>query len=549
MPTARLPIDAAHRAATADAHPMGAVTGLQTALDAKATVAATDNGGIILAPVRQPTLAVEAVFPRGAQYYRVVWGDGQTAYAIDKAKRVRKTVDGGITWTLVSSYNTPVVELGYNAAFLKLASGALIAVSNQSPLHILRSADDGATWSDVYTMSANKTVLGPQSWCQDATTGYIYLGEYTLTATETVINVLRSTDDGATWSVFQTFDGPGSTGALKMKHIHGVQYDSVDARVWLSAGDGTYPGAGIYRMNDGGTAFEAVVQSDVVYPVALMFFPTYIAWGADSGDDQTIYRMARSEVGSASPEYTGIYRMNSTSWGTCRASSDGSAWLCLTSNEDPAGTDRLDSAAHVYHVSDNGARVVEVGCVPATADAYARIVPVGSAEVHTTTLWMAGIGFDGAVTDFQMRAAVCRGAAPLLADGRHVPPRVFAWQTFNAPQTALDASQTLAFAGLRAPMNATKLYVFDAGIYIHSGSGSARFGLYRSDTSSTFSTVSKASGAGGNGLRTGNERLDASDYVAVYTVPAGTSIEARLIEYGGAASVVASGYVTLGWGF
>lgn len=36
MPTARLPIDAAHRAATADAHAIGAVTGLQAALDAGA---------------------------------------------------------------------------------------------------------------------------------------------------------------------------------------------------------------------------------------------------------------------------------------------------------------------------------------------------------------------------------------------------------------------------------------------------------------------------------------------------------------------------------
>lgn len=39
MPTARLPIDAAHRAATSDAHAIGAVTGLADALAAKAALA------------------------------------------------------------------------------------------------------------------------------------------------------------------------------------------------------------------------------------------------------------------------------------------------------------------------------------------------------------------------------------------------------------------------------------------------------------------------------------------------------------------------------
>jgi hypothetical protein len=65
MPTARLPIDAAHRAASSDAHAIGAVTGLTAALAGKAAVAhetaLTGVHGIVLANGQSVGLGPDAL--------------------------------------------------------------------------------------------------------------------------------------------------------------------------------------------------------------------------------------------------------------------------------------------------------------------------------------------------------------------------------------------------------------------------------------------------------------------------------------------------------
>lgn len=524
------------------------VPGLTSALAAKVDEGPSDAYGVpSLSMLRNPVLAVESIWPRGTTDYRIVWAQGATAYAVDRSLRIRKSTDGGRTWALVSAYNTPSREMGYKGAFLKLANGNLIAISNEAPCRIFRSTDDGANWTAVYTFRNNNVVpLTSQSWCQDEATGYIYAGEYTTDSSQTEIRVIRSTDNGATWETFKTFNGPGTAAADRIKHVHACQYDPVSQRVYITAGDGTLPGAGIYRVNAGGTDVEPVLIDDDKYPVAMMFFPTHIAWGADSGADVNMYRMARTEIGQPSPAVEAVFRMSSTSWGTCRCSTDGSEWLCMTSNETPSAQTPIDKSVHVYHVTANGATVREVGCIPATNDAFAHLMPVGSANVHDATLWLASRGFDGGNSEFFLRCNLAKGTAPLITN-RPLPPRVLAWQTVSVPRTTVAASGTVNIATLYVPNYVRTLYIFDAAVHKYAGSGSARVALVRMDNSTTITSVSVAS-VGGNGLRIANERLDGAEFVTSVTLTGTTLVEVRLLEYGGASSVEASGYVTFGWG-
>ena len=108
--------------------------------------------------------------------------------------------------------------------------------------------------------SSSTTPLGVQSIAVDQNTGYVYWGEYSTDASKGTINVWRSTDDGATWTVFHAFDSTldGGSGAGHIRHVHGVQWDPISERIWVTVGD-SEDDAGIYRVNSGGTDLEAVV--------------------------------------------------------------------------------------------------------------------------------------------------------------------------------------------------------------------------------------------------------------------------------------------------
>jgi hypothetical protein len=72
--------------------------------------------------------------------------------------------------------------------------------------NLLRSTDDGATWASVLTMPGPniKRLLGPQSVAQDPVTNYLYLVEYTTVVASTTADIWRSADNGATWAVWKS---------------------------------------------------------------------------------------------------------------------------------------------------------------------------------------------------------------------------------------------------------------------------------------------------------------------------------------------------------
>ena len=116
MSTARLPIDAAHRAASSDAHAIGAVTGLTDALAGKAAVAhetaLTDVHGIVRKGAGSASIGI------GTQAARLVTSDGTIAIGSYSAYQVEDKVATAVGHrALFSSKGNLNSAFGYDALY------------------------------------------------------------------------------------------------------------------------------------------------------------------------------------------------------------------------------------------------------------------------------------------------------------------------------------------------------------------------------------------------------------------------------------------------
>lgn len=360
------------------------------------------EGGAFLKPVRVPMVVTERAWPDRYVDYRILWTEnaGQTLYGWSSHDyRLRKSTDGGSTWTrkgLTVSWGAPG-----GVGFLKTAAGTLLVQRSSNTAEIFRSTDDGETWTSVFTGAiAGQIPMGVMSWAIDPTTGYIYYGEYQSAndATATVINVYRSTDDGATWAVFYAFPARASGDPNAVRHVHSVQWDHVAERIVVMTGDSD-AAAGMYRVNAAGDGLEPLLLnrdipaiSNGARAIGIIPFADYLAWTCDSTPTPYLMRMHRSEIGKANPVVEKVYRLNSCGWFTCRASDDGSRWVFSSSQEQPG---RLDPNVHLYAVEDQGATVYEVGALPpGPVSSIPALSPIGAPEIHGDTFFLQAHGFN-----------------------------------------------------------------------------------------------------------------------------------------------------------
>lgn len=219
MPTARLPIDAAHRAASSDAHAIGAVTGLTDALATKVSESA-------YAPGR------DVVSGWGCDIIQTDLGHGFLAYDPSSGNMVANlartaggrtigtSADSGATWTALSAPSA--VNSTGNLWFT--ASGTWFAGVNDGTL--CRSTDSGATWSPVLTVGGG--FLG-QGFAEESD-GTLWVAEYLNDA-----RVWRSTDDGVTWTQVYDFENVSGSDGTVIDHVHGIA--ALTSGVWVFTGD------------------------------------------------------------------------------------------------------------------------------------------------------------------------------------------------------------------------------------------------------------------------------------------------------------------------
>ena len=366
--------------------------------------------------LRRPTLAVDKMFPNARHDHQIVWVDEseKIAYAISQDDRLYKS-----TWTaegneaLQFTVNRSGAAVGTRWApdgvFLRLPDGTLLmetTIGIGGLTRLVRSTDDGLTWTTVWTSPGDgKRFLGPQSVARDEKTGHLYLCEYTSETSGTTVAIYRSTDNGATWPVWVSRARSEQTTTGYLRHFHSCRYDPISERMYFTAGDNQVD-AGIYRVNAAGDNIEAVLKnSDVsaqfgvsspARAVDLMFFPDYIAWASDgSGGNQNH-----------------IYRMSRASIGTGSpvveriAATDNTGWYAVRAAEDGSAwvvsTSTETSTSYPYNPDSGVVHLYAVTNNGAQVDDLAAVEMGGNPVGFASLSGMGGESGDGGT--FWLRA-------------------------------------------------------------------------------------------------------------------------------------------------
>ena len=176
---------------------------------------------------------------------------------------IKKTIDGGLTWTTV----TPAAGMGtstvYDMAFFAADTGIAVATNNQA----FRTTDNGATWTAVVTPGTVYSVAVAGSNIAVAVANG---------------NIIRSTDRGLTWNTI-------STTATGLQGVH--FYDATHGMITGSNGAVLY-------TSDAGLTWTTVqtLLSQKLYDVQMTGINTAVAVGADGTAisidlDQTFHRL------------------------------------------------------------------------------------------------------------------------------------------------------------------------------------------------------------------------------------------------------------------
>jgi hypothetical protein len=529
---------------------------------------ASKSDGQNIKNLRRPVLTVDSMFPNARTDHQILWVDEALgrAYALgaDGGLRLQTWTAGGASQDIGAftaspkSFPASTQTWAFHGLFFRTAAGALLMEQQDAGVTTLQrstSASDGAAWTTVYTAPGDVIPLGPTALAQDAVTGYLYFVEYSSGTSLTTINIMRSTDDGVTWTIWKSMPKAASGGGGSIRHWHGTRYDSISQRVYFCAGDQNDI-AGIYRVNAGGTDIEPIVlnnqiaaQFGMVAParcIDIMFFPDYIAWGNDGGGGQNyIYRMARTQLGQPNPVVEQVAAIDNTSWWAQKVRTDGSMWVCSSSSEVGGSLPVEDKGvAHLYAVGNNGATVDEVAAV-----SMEGIYGAGSLSCLSSTgsggdvFWLRAHAYQEfpykTASAFQFRAKIGYGAVPLVKP-RNNRPAVYVSQTRDTVMD-LTASQTRTFGHTRVPYT-KNLYILDMGVKTITGTAnSVTLQVYNVTTSTVVHTLTASTQSWRHGFSATQE------YAYKYLLATSDQIEFRVVETLGAPATV-SAYIVFGFG-
>jgi hypothetical protein len=115
----------------------------------------------------------------------------------------------------------------------------------------------------------------PLNLCED-TDGNLYFGEYFHNAEREPVHVYRSADQGDTWSIVYSFP------AGSIRHIHGIHADPYTGALWVTTGD--LEGECIIGYTtDQFATFNTVFRGGQEYRACnLLFFKDKVVYGTDS---------------------------------------------------------------------------------------------------------------------------------------------------------------------------------------------------------------------------------------------------------------------------
>ena len=252
-----------------------------------------------------------------------------------------------------------------------------------------------------------------------------------------------------------------------------------------------------------------------------------------------IMRMARTEIGKASPVVERLYKANATLWFAQKASQDGSRWLMSASQESPSL--RLDSAAHIYAIEDQGDVVTEVAAVGANSGNFAMVYPLGgSAPTGGGDAVWFGIQ-EGVNTYTTWEAKVARAGGSALHQADPIP-YVTGLQSVSSGQVVLAGSSEHVFAVATA--SATRFRLHEVALRALPTASAALKMEIRSSGGAVL-WASPSTGTPGSQRAYMNEGW--SPFIAELTVPVGYEFH-FVLRNTAAGSITAVAHATFGFG-
>ena len=291
-----------------------------------------------------------------------------TAYVISNGQPapIYRTLDGGVSWTLVSSAvtNSYPVDMVVDA---NDASTVYLATTTE----FLKSSDGGATWQPLSTAP-----LAARLFFDGRAPAALY-------AVVTTNGLSRSTDGGATWQP--------ANGTIGDHYFYDLAFDPSDAQKLYAATAGTSssPGGLFVSTNRGQTWAPVTLDSPGPYATAVAFDPL---------DASRIYAAA-----SAVPQQ-GIFHASvdgGQTWTTLGTGLSGYISHDVACDSVLANSAYAVSNANVYRTDDAGGSWALKGATPYAIVSLA-VDPTNSQNLYagTLTLGVGGVirSVDGGVT-------------------------------------------------------------------------------------------------------------------------------------------------------
>lgn len=532
----------------------------------RAPVAASPRDTFRVLQERRPVLTIDRAYPNDLHDHAVLAVFGTTMYLYGRDRTLRST----------GNYGSQVIKLANSGAgvwarlgiFLRTSAGSLITTYHPDgggPPSIVRSNNVGLSFTEVIPATTNIEYQGATSIAQDPNTGRLYLSEYVTVDAATVptFKILKSDDDGATWSTFHEFN---RAGAGAVRHGHGVQWDPIGGRMFFLTGD-SEAAAGIYRTNSGATALEPVFLNShgvggqkPATAVGMMFFPDAIAWGMDQTTDSEVIRVSRDQIGVTTPAYESVGRLQSTAFHCVRTRADNTEWLMSVSNENLGAGSVDPQVTHLYRVADNATTLDEVAAFNVLDAAEVRYAqPVGSNPLYLDPDGLAWIGLlskgvldrivDGVTLGSQYAVRLGWGTqSHRRADESRRP--FYAPTSQSSGLTSLTASQTKVFGGVKVPATTRKLYIMDMGCLNIAGAGAVKVQVWNATTGAllTDSGTAAALESTFQSVRE-NRKQEAGSHVYVTgLIAAGDVLHFRIVERTGVA-VDGTAFVSYAFGY
>ena len=282
---------------------------------------------------------------------------------------LNKTTDGGTNWTAKTSnlvgdiYGIHAIEGDTDVAAAVSDSGSISISSDNGETWNAQAVGEGINYYDVYvinattilmvggTSSACKVYKGTNdgSWtfneinldgitCNNKLTSLHYIGGSNFVAAGLGNNIIKSTDNGDTWTAISI--GSPTTGESSL-NFRDIFFAAIDGNGWIIGDNGS-----IWKTENGGTNWTLLSGSFGGQITDMMFTDANTGWAVISGDGINGATIT-TNAGSTWTDKTsndvmtgptnGIYALNSsTAWithnnATLKTTNGGTAWSSTAS--------------------------------------------------------------------------------------------------------------------------------------------------------------------------------------------------------------------------